>query len=386
MLHSTSQALAMDNASTKRNPFDLFASIFRRKTQESDNDNAETGEESLENSNSSNQGNDEVVTKKARSSPVPITGGPTHYDRTPELSRSSSPASVKTRDVDSDMAALRLSRQDNPYLQQQLERMSYQEDIQSCQSSRSTSPQKLPQLKCEVDTTDEDCVSLHQHLIRSPPPQFPQNISQFVFLSKSDSPQHFHREMQWIEGNMVKTMSVSPTQFDSFEGQRLKDLNPLMTKAGVDALDPRVREVLEFQRQKYHSDQRNFDSHVSELGTRRASDISPVPNKFLSIPTKTKWLAKAGFRPFSFPSVPMVTGSLPGLSGVNGDVDSRCLAPVKDNRQLTGGPHLVASSSVQDLCTNNHQKQSVFTLYGMNHTSSLEPLINSRSKSSLDSG
>lgn len=75
---------------------------------------------------------------------------------------------VRARNLEQDMEALRQSRHDNPFLQQQMERFSLQDD-----------PADERQLLFPDE--DVDYQDLHKHLIRSPPPQFPQDVAQFVF-------------------------------------------------------------------------------------------------------------------------------------------------------------------------------------------------------------
>lgn len=77
---------------------------------------------------------------------------------------------------------MHLSRQDNPYLKQ-LERFSLPEEtLLSC----ALAEKALLQSEWQVNVAEKD-VDIHQHLVRSPPPQFPQNLSHFMY-SQANSP------------------------------------------------------------------------------------------------------------------------------------------------------------------------------------------------------
>lgn len=75
---------------------------------------------------------------------------------------------VRVRNLEQDMEALRQSRHDNPYLQQQMERFSIQDEPAAADERQLLFP-------------PDDFRDLHKHLIRSPPPQFPQDVAHFVF-------------------------------------------------------------------------------------------------------------------------------------------------------------------------------------------------------------
>jgi len=105
-----------------------------------------------------------------------------------------SPVSPRVKSIDQDIEALILSRQDNPFLTSKLEKL-------SCSGKISSSNLALDvfsndgkgteifhdhsSLAMDLDDTSDN-YNVHEHLIRSPPPQFPQKISHFVFpLSNS---------------------------------------------------------------------------------------------------------------------------------------------------------------------------------------------------------
>ena len=114
-----------------------------------------------------------------------------------------SPISPRVKNIQEDMEALMLSRQDNPYIMQQLERLSTKESelFAELQVSANSSPartiHKLSITNLEPnptfdsnfimdsDISDSFDYNLHDKLIRSPPPQFPKNLSLFVFPGSS---------------------------------------------------------------------------------------------------------------------------------------------------------------------------------------------------------
>ncbi|CAG2173277.1 unnamed protein product [Oppiella nova] len=115
-----------------------------------------------------------------------------------------SPISPRVKNIHSDMEALMLSRHDNPYIMQQLERLStrdaaelYAEMNVSGHPSPARSLHKISFTNLEANpTTDTNSMmdsdisdtyidNLHDKLIRSPPPQFPKNLSLFIFPGSS---------------------------------------------------------------------------------------------------------------------------------------------------------------------------------------------------------
>ncbi|XP_077500776.1 uncharacterized protein LOC144111362 isoform X2 [Amblyomma americanum] len=114
---------------SRRNPLDVFTSMFRRRS-------------------------------------LRPTGGPSMTQSSDRIWDLLSTSPVRVRNLEQDMEALRQSRHDNPYLQQQMERFSLQDE-----------PADERQLLFPPD----DFRDLHKHLIRSPPPQFPQDVAHFVF-------------------------------------------------------------------------------------------------------------------------------------------------------------------------------------------------------------
>ena len=114
-----------------------------------------------------------------------------------------SPISPRIKNIREDMEALMLSRHDNPYIMHQLERLSTKDSdilgdsIVSAHSSPARNMNKASVSNLNVNGSAEsnfimdsdvvDCHddNLHDKLIRSPPPQFPKNMSLFVFPGSS---------------------------------------------------------------------------------------------------------------------------------------------------------------------------------------------------------
>lgn len=128
------------------------------------------------------------------------------HDQMDSVMLMSSPVSPRVKNIKQDMEALLISRQDNPYISQKLELLSNSADFQSLSNLNSSSliqvsiedsEQGLISMDYDVmddelaftsAILDEPGLNLHEHLIRSPPPQFPQKVSHFVFPDTIGSP------------------------------------------------------------------------------------------------------------------------------------------------------------------------------------------------------
>lgn len=127
------------------------------------------------------------------------------------------------------MEALTLSRQDNPYLMHQLEKLSVAGDLKAEISlSALSSPGKSclatdEQNKCDVSISMDieeilEEESLHDKLIRSPPPNFPKKLSCFIYPPESivgsvhtcDSPSH--QFLSPINSRMAKVKNIENLQ------------------------------------------------------------------------------------------------------------------------------------------------------------------------------
>ncbi|XP_011633392.1 uncharacterized protein LOC105424711 [Pogonomyrmex barbatus] len=88
----------------------------------------------------------------------------------------------RTRNIDQDMEALRLSRQDNPFLQVLASRESLVESIEESESDDA--------ILMSQELGDADPLTLaqvHEHLVRSPPPASWPNSTAFQFPNQDES-------------------------------------------------------------------------------------------------------------------------------------------------------------------------------------------------------
>ncbi|KAH9405040.1 hypothetical protein TYRP_000875 [Tyrophagus putrescentiae] len=104
-----------------------------------------------------------------------------------------SPISPRVKNFNSDMRNLANSRRDNPFISQQIEldhqsSSEYSDLSTPILSVRKSRPSYFNINKKATDFTSElfelssdDSSNLHEKLIRSPPPHFPEKLSQFVF-------------------------------------------------------------------------------------------------------------------------------------------------------------------------------------------------------------
>lgn len=358
-MHQTNQeSLSIRNTehSSKKKPFDIFTNIFRRKSkdQESDIDSLDDTSKPRDNINNLVDSVNINSTQIKRTQPIPT---PTNIyietrDRSSSVHGSTvysnrSPVSPRVRSLEEDMEALRLSRQDNPYIQQKLESYSlYGESRGSISPSSVYSSSQRHDEEKLVSEEFEDLIireeneqNLHEHLIRSPPPQFPKKMSQFVFHSRTGSPQHQVRDSyESIQDNgsqisnltnsntLLKTKgSLSMTSVNDNgqikEFKRNKDLKPLTKKQGTGALDPSMRQVLEFQKQIYFPDTRVEINSPVDTTSKRSSDFSP--HRSHSLISKS-WSSNTVSRSVSLPAT---TTTSPGCN--NEEEKSYSLAPVK---------------------------------------------------------
>lgn len=381
----------LSSATSKRNPFDLITSIFGKKKPSV----PDAEEQSTANVDAGSK-NDSAC---RRCSTAPIVFGNEEDQCLAQLSLPKSPVSTRTKTLKEEVEALHLSRQDNPYLQQ-LEKLSAQEENSVPCDILSTSGTEKPIFhQGEWQFVKDGDRDLHQHLVRSPPPQFPQNVTHFMY-SRANSPKHQNKDSP-----------ESPvSQQSGKDNRRSKILNPIQSKSGIDVLDPGVREVLEFQKQQLVGDSRcSLSSGPVDFNrSSPSSDALATPSHLLPITSRSqnRWSnanqrrsSQGGLSP-----VPTITGSLPGLTssclglGVSAEVDAKSsttLRPVRVGRTQSDGI-VTSSSSVQDLFVSNspcylskNGRQNfnyMFSPY-VSKTGSQEPLLNASSKaSSLDVG
>nr|XP_045582109.1 uncharacterized protein LOC123745540 [Procambarus clarkii] len=140
---------------------------------------------------------------------------------------------VKSRDIGIDMEAIRLSRQDNPYLQRVADSHTSLNDEDPAPGV--TGGQHEDRAHLVTQESQEGVLSLsevHQHLIRSPPPtSLPKTLAKNLFVFPTTS----------------KTPPPSSSQGEG--SRRSGSLKPLVTRQHEDVLDHHLRQILHTQRQ-----------------------------------------------------------------------------------------------------------------------------------------
>jgi hypothetical protein len=190
------------------------------------------------------------------------------------------------------MEALTLSRQDNPYIMQQLERLSVtNEYLTELSISTHSSPARSVQ-KISIATNDQhitsdgnfimDCEdfddNLHDKLIRSPPPNFPQKLSLFVFPeSSAASVQSYSLTKTRDDSEYSPTRSLmSPTFILSnhtLKGKSLVSKSRISNEKDFD--DMKTHNVKTHLRPNLNVNQSNYSKYE-----RRGSDSSIVSNNW----------------------------------------------------------------------------------------------------------
>ncbi|XP_054168640.1 uncharacterized protein LOC128965888 [Oppia nitens] len=177
---------------SKRKALEMITNIFCKKSKE--NETLETKCESNDRIDNNMNPNQSLQTLTAIESDNKSCFSETYPK---------SPISPRVKNFDSDMETLMLSRHDNPYIIQQIERLSTKDMLSiSGDPSPVRSIQKISLNNLESNSiTDNNFMmdsetaeafedNLHDKLIRSPPPQFPNNLSHFLFPGVSASSIH----------------------------------------------------------------------------------------------------------------------------------------------------------------------------------------------------
>ncbi|KAI2797408.1 hypothetical protein BLOT_015502 [Blomia tropicalis] len=204
---------------SKRNCFNMFPALFRRKsttTRPRSANNCSRTHGIIRNGNhyrstemlTHNYNDESTYHNLCNTNTSPI------FPITDSCLIPGSPISPHVKNFNSDMRQLAISRADNPYISEQMERSNSttSDYLTADYGHSSTTPilslrrnhnynyftHKRPSLTelCFEQTTDDDdeleCLNngygneenshnLHDKLIRSPPPNFPDNINQFLF-------------------------------------------------------------------------------------------------------------------------------------------------------------------------------------------------------------
>lgn len=142
---------------------------------------------------------------------------------------------VKSRDIGIDIEAIRLSRQDNPYLQRVADSHTALNDDETTPCGSAGDHEDRTHLVTQE--SQEGVLSLsevHEHLIRSPPPTtLPKTLAKnlFVFPVAAKNPE------------------ATPTQGETATPARSGSLKPLVSRQHEDVLDHHLRQILHTQRQ-----------------------------------------------------------------------------------------------------------------------------------------
>ncbi|XP_066983316.1 uncharacterized protein [Macrobrachium rosenbergii] len=181
---------------------------------------------------------------------------------------------VKSRDIGVDMEAIRLSRQDNPYLQRVAgSQTTLNEDDDAGDCMGNNQPEDLAQLVTQSGVQQEPALSLsevHEHLIRSPPPtSLPKTITKNMFVfplskttddgamgSQKPPPNKFIQRYHSVNFHSLPVEQ----QVSSSVPCRTHSLNPLVSRGHEDVLDQHLRQILNTQRQLVVSKGRAGDS------------------------------------------------------------------------------------------------------------------------------
>ncbi|XP_022257287.1 uncharacterized protein LOC111089312, partial [Limulus polyphemus] len=276
----------------KRNPFDFFSNIFRRKGKDTEIYVRDRSEDPLaETERGSNPKNGTFLSDSI-------------YQSTSQLlssSRNRKHANVYTHCPvpHPEMETLCLSREDNPYIQEKLKKVGSDHDFPDTAFSSPPTLDKEKLINTDGTSEQEETGgSMHVHLIRSPPPGFPRNITEFVFSDKKYTPRHSPKKIRQphdlhfptettstaprrrpslphgddlhcltetsFTGNRSKKHSsqklglrASSSSLPSLEVLQKRDtkrnLNPLFSKTGLNVIDPGIKKILLSQKQKLFS-------------------------------------------------------------------------------------------------------------------------------------
>ncbi|XP_054709225.1 uncharacterized protein LOC129218929 [Uloborus diversus] len=330
MLESKKELVVLEanlsSASTKRSPFHLLSSIFSKKKQSIlDNDSFDKPTKH----NETESAPDLLDKQSSRVDDGSIPPGAISDPNVRNDALFLSPAvNVRKKNLKIDLETLHLSRQDNPYLKQ-LERFSLPEEtLLSCSDFHSLAEKALLQSEWQLDS--EKDVDIHQHLVRSPPPQFPQNITHFMY-SQANSPKR----------QINQTDNENEENADCEGNKRSKPLNPVQQKRELGVLDPGIREVLEYQKSQLIAGiQHSLNIGQAKFGTAPAHYV-PVQGSLSSPNSQARWTNDSGSRlkNGNQGTVPNTTSSLPGLISCYLDLEQASrktpLGPIRIGRTLS---------------------------------------------------
>ncbi|GIY49322.1 uncharacterized protein CDAR_600311 [Caerostris darwini] len=357
MLESRKELVVLEanlsSASTKRSPFHLLSSIFsKKKTSLLDCEEKSVKSNEFQSNSTSNVYEKEELELGCDSIPKRCSSIPgtlnDHSKGEIEANFLSPAGTGKKKNFKIDLETLHLSRQDNPYLKQ-LERFSLPEEtILSCADFNSIAEKALLESEWQLDS--ERDIDIHQHLVRSPPPQFPQNITHFIY-SQANSP---------------KRQSCQSSENGDETDKSKKPLNPVQPKKETGVLDPSIREVLEYQKSQLIAGKRQPSQKININHSRILKGLQHSLNfgqaKFGTAPAhympvqvnrnqnpQFRWTQDSGSRVRNSEqqiTVPHATSSLPGLTSCYLELEQTC-------RRTTLGPLRIGRTLSDSICQDN---------------------------------
>lgn len=289
-----------EDDSNRRRPFEFFTSIFkRRRDQEAADEEPSPPDITLNEPDilGENYAKEQLLaaaptappaeTRPQEAPTVPEGGAKMSSDtmRSSDSVTSSTGSMthhtpVKSRDIGVDMEAIRLSRQDNPYLQKVAgSQATLTEEEEAVEGVVSSQNEDRTQLVAQRRVSQEGALSLsevHEHLIRSPPPtSLPKTIAKNVFVFPIS------------KGGLDDAAMESG---GSGIPGRAHSLNPLVTRGHEDVLDHHLRQILNTQRQLVvnkgrHGPGMRPESHLSTTSSSLSLPIryphQPAPSAHL---------------------------------------------------------------------------------------------------------
>lgn len=262
MLHVTAPQNENDAFGIKKKPIKFLSNLFKRKksTERKGCVKIDTSEFAGQMERDSVPGGLGVTRIPSTLSVQDIMVAP--YPPSPALS---TPA--RNRDIDNDMEALRISRQDNPFLKQVL--ASRESLADSLEESESDDINLMSQeFSGDLGTDPFSLPEVHQHMIRSPPPtSWPRSPNFKMFRFPVDSDQDSSQES--LKRKSPSRVAVSPRSDQPLDSAQ-EDVVPRPVSC---ALSPRLNLPLRpHQRSNSDAKDRSF-SLLTPAPLRSLSDV-----------------------------------------------------------------------------------------------------------------
>lgn len=173
-------------AAERRRPLEFISNIFKRRKDQNDPFDEQLSPPQMTPHESGNFPESEEIVKVQGESQMDET---LTLPVSPSITSSVHHTPSKSRDLGEDIEAIRLSRQDNPYLQKVCGSQSTLNDADQVDADSLSSQQEdTTQLVRQASHISEEILSLtevHEHLIRSPPPT---TVDKSFFVLPQDEP------------------------------------------------------------------------------------------------------------------------------------------------------------------------------------------------------